>query len=199
MFGEHKGHEVSPIQASFERLQLRITESITSGFLSPKQINANIFEVKHAAFLCVEEREKLKGEVRRVFDKVRKACDERERELQAAIEEAAQENVDRLAEVEKKWTKKYSVALEILYILKLLEDKRIEEKDLVLGANELYAKLGFLEERVEHQEVTALTGAEFALDCNQGDARGELSCEGLLEKLKGFGRFGGSVNISFKV
>lgn len=199
MFGEHKGHKVTPIDESFEKLQVRITESITSGFLSPKQINANIFEVKHAGFLCVEEREKLKGEVHRVFQRVRQACDERERELQREIEGAAQKNLDRLAEVEKKWTQKYSESLEILYLLRLLEEKRIGQKELMLGASELYRKLAFLEDKVDYQEVTALSGMEFGLETPGADGGAGLSHEGLVDCLKTFGRFRDSINISFKV
>lgn len=199
MFGDHKGHEVSPMEVSFEKLQGRIAESITSGFLSPKQINSSIFEIKHAAFLCVEEKEKLKSEIHRVFQRVRKACDEREAELQRTLEEATQHNIDKLAEVEEKWAQKYAVALEILYLLQLLENKKITSRDLVIGANALYAKLAFLEDPVQYKEVTALSGAEFKLDCSGAGTQDGLSHEALIERLKSFGNFRDSINICFKL
>lgn len=199
MFGSHRGHEVSPMDVSFERLQARITQSITDGFLSPKQINSSIFEIKHAAFLCVEEKEKLKSEIHRVFQRVRKACDEREAQLQRTLEEATQQNIDKLAEVEEKWAQKYSVALEILYLLQLLETSKITSRDLVIGANALYAKLAFLEEPVQYKEVTALSGAEFRLECLGNDPSEGISHEALIERLKSFGNFRDSINICFKL
>lgn len=195
MFGDHKGHDVNPIDVAYEKLQARITKSITSGSLNPKQINANVFEVKHVAYLVVEQREKLKQEIHTVFDKIRRACTEREAELQNAIENDAKENIERLTSVEQRWTERYKVSLEILYLVKLLEEKKIAPKDLILGASALYQKLDMLEERISQQEITMHSGADFELPNHE---LGSLTHEALTVALKTFGALKDTVSVTFK-
>lgn len=196
MFGDHKSHQVSPLDAAYESLQSRIGNSLTSGALNPKQISGTIFEVKHALFLCVQEREKLRERVKSVFAELRSGLDARERELEGVLDRHSQENIDRLSAVEAKWTRKYEVALELMYLVESLEKQRITPKDLIVGAHGLYQKLELLEEPVRCEEATLLSGASFSVDCGEGG--GQLSHEALLDKLGGLGAFPDSIKISYK-
>jgi hypothetical protein len=198
MFGDHKSHRVGSLDAAHESLQTQIGECMTSGVLNPKQINGTIFEIKHAVFLCVQEKERLKKSVKSVFEQVRGALADRERALYGILEQNCQENIDKLASVEQKWTQKYEVALEVLYILESLEKKRISPKDVVLGAHSLHEKLELLKDEIKCEEVTALSGAAFVLNGPEEGSIG-MTHEALLDGLKRFGHFPDAINISYKL
>lgn len=199
MFGEHKMHSVSPLQESFDKMQLKITHDILTGTLSQKEINYNIFEIKHAVFLCTEEKEKLKTEIHLAFEKIRKAISEREQGLIIQLDEINSANIEKLSRVECKWTEKYQIALEILYVLKLLEEKKINVYDVMVNAKDIYHKLAVLEEKIECDEIKCPSGVEFKLKVNQLNEESDMTNENLVDNLKRYGFLRDFKTICFKL
>ena len=199
MFGDHKKHDVLPLDESYKKLQTKIGESLTNGNLNPKKINYTVFEIKHAAYLCIQEKENMKSRVRRVFEGIKRACIDREKEIMIEIDSSINQNIEFLSKVEMKWQSKYVMCLEILYLIGLIEEKKISNADLMSRANDIYEKLESLNESYDCDDISVPSEAEFTLEILQSGNKFQVSHEALIENIQRMGVLKDKKLINYKM
>ena len=198
LYGDHQKHDILSLDESFELLQKEIGKSLTSGGLNSKKISSHIFEIKHAAYLCVEEKEKLKASIHKTFERIKNACCEREKELLAEVESGTKQNLNCLSEFELKWSEKLRVCQELLCLIGLLERGKLSNLDCMIGAQEVYRMLKDLEEPFECSEIEVPAEINFTIQINDSGKTINVSHENLIDDLRRFGTFKDKKAICFK-
>lgn len=103
MFGAHKGHHVDAIPNAVRSLRDHIDQCNKKGLLKEERISSVLLDIRQTKLQCIEMKKRVVDKVEEDFKRIMQTLKARKEFVLQDIDKKFQEQMDLIAEQEKKW------------------------------------------------------------------------------------------------